>query len=291
MSSKGAIVGIGEILFDLLPQGAQLGGAPANFAYHVSCLGGEGVAVSAIGKDKLGEEVKSILSSKKLSAVLPEIDCPTGIVEVTLDSKGVPSYNIIQGVAWDNVPYTEEMKSLAKRTSAVCFGSLAQRSEVTGATVMSFIVDMPQDSLKVFDINLRQHYYSKEIVSASLEISDILKINDEEIAVISELMSLDSDPVKACRELISAYKLRFVILTKGGNGSDVITSDEYMTIASPEVEIADTVGAGDAFTAAFVYSYLNGKPLGECHRLANEISAFVCTKNGAMPEYDDSIKI
>lgn len=281
-----AIVGIGEILFDLLPQGPQLGGAPANFAYHISRLGGEGYAVSAIGKDGLGEKIKAILADKKLNAVIPETDFPTGVVEVALDSKGVPSYNIIRGVAWDNVPYTAEMKALAARTEAVCFGTLAQRSPVTRNTVQSFIADMPTGSLKVYDINLRQHYYSRELIGESLKISDVLKINDEEIRVVSELFNLGNDPLDACKALLKEFKLRLVILTKGGDGSDVISADEILSASVPDVPVTDTVGAGDAFTAAFVYAYLRGESLSDCHKLANEVSTFVCTRHGAMPDYE-----
>ena len=280
------IVGIGEILFDLLPAGAQLGGAPANFAYHVNQLGGHGVAISAIGKDALGEEVKTILGSKKLQAIIPEVACPTGVVNVTLDEKGVPTYTIIEGVAWDNVPYTPEMKAVAAEAVAVCFGTLAQRNPVTRKTILDFIADMPADSLKVYDINLRQHFFSKEIIETSLKVADILKINDEEILVVAKLLGLDGSPEEACRAILRLYGLRLVILTKGGDGSEVITEDTVLSVACPKVQIADTVGAGDSFTAAFIRAYLRGDTLTECHRLANEVSAYVCSKNGAMPDYD-----
>ena len=280
------IVGIGEILFDLLPAGAQLGGAPANFAYHVCRLGGRGVAVSAIGKDRLGEEVTTILASKKLEAVIPEVDYPTGVVHVDLDGRGVPQYTIVEDVAWDNVPYTPEMKELAVRAAAVCFGTLAQRSSVTRASIMKFIADMPDDSLKVYDINLRQHFYSREIIEDSLRVADILKINDEEIAVVSDLLGLETSPEKACRSLISIYDLRLVILTKGADGSEVVTPDAKYSVECPKVKIADTVGAGDSFTAAFVQAYLRGDSIEDCHNVANRISAFVCSRSGAMPDYD-----
>ena len=280
------IVGIGEILFDLLPTGAQLGGAPANFAYHVNQLGGHGVAISAIGKDALGEEVKTILAEKGLKAILPEVDCPTGVVNVTLDEKGVPTYTIIEGVAWDNVPYTPEMKAVASEACAVCFGTLAQRGTVTRQTILDFIADMPADSLKVYDINLRQHFFSKEIIETSLKVADILKINDEEILVVAKLLGLDGTPEEACRAILRLYRLRLVILTKGGDGSEVITEDTVLSVACPKGQIADTVGAGDSFTAAFIRAYLRGDTLAECHRLANEVSAYVCSCHGAMPAYD-----
>lgn len=282
------IVGIGEILFDLLPAGAQLGGAPANFAYHVCCLGGRGVAVSAIGKDDLGKQVKDILTSKRLEAVLPEVDYPTGVVKVSLDERGVPEYTIIEDVAWDNVPYTEEMKALAGTAAAVCFGTLAQRNPLTRATIMSFIGDMPEDSLKVYDINLRQHFYSREIIEASLKVADILKINDEEIGVVGELFGMEGEHEAICRVLIESYGLRLVILTKGAEGSDVITMGEKYSVECPNVKIVDTVGAGDSFTAAFIYSYLRGETIEDCHNIANRIAAFVCSRAGAMPPYEQA---
>ena len=286
MKEDRPIIGLGEILFDLLPSGAQLGGAPANFAYHVCRLGGRGVAVSAIGRDSLGEEVKAILASKKLEAVLPEVDYPTGVVKVALDERGVPEYTIIEDVAWDNVPYTPAMKELASNAAAVCFGTLAQRNPVTRATVMKFISDMPEDSLKVYDINLRQHFYSREIIEESLKVADILKINDEEIAIVGEMFGMEGGYEAICRIFIECYGLRLVILTKGAEGSEVITMEETYSLACPEVAIADTVGAGDSFTAAFVYAYLRGDSLADCHSLANRISAFVCSRSGAMPDYD-----
>lgn len=280
------VVGIGEILFDLLPAGPQLGGAPANFAYHVNQLGGKGIAISAIGKDALGEDIKRILASKGLEAILPEVDCPTGVVHVSLDEKGVPTYTIVEGVAWDNVPYTLEMKAVATQACAVCFGTLAQRNPVTRETIRAFIADMPTDSLKVYDINLRQHFFNKEIIEESLKVSDILKINDEEIVVVANLLGLKGTPEDACRAILRTYGLRLVVLTKGGDGSEVITEDRVLSVACPKVEIADTVGAGDSFTAAFIRAYLHGDSLEECHRLANEVSAFVCSRSGAMPAYD-----
>ena len=280
------VAGIGEILFDMLPDGARLGGAPANFAYHVNCLGGHGVAVSAVGRDALGVQVKSSLAAKGLEAVLPEVDYPTGVVNVSLDGHGVPEYEIVENVAWDNVPYTPEMKALAREARAVCFGSLAQRWPVTRATIMNFIADMPADSLKVYDINLRRHYYSRDIIESSLRVADILKINDVEIVEVAPLLGLSGSREQMCRELIGRYGLRFVILTKGGDGSEVVTAGELFMEKCPEVKIVDTVGAGDAFTAAFVNALLRGDSLAECHAVASRIAAFVCSRSGAMPDYD-----
>lgn len=278
------IIGIGEILWDMLPQGKQLGGAPANFAYHVCRMGGDGWAVSAISDDALGREIMAVLGEKDLNVCLSHVDAPTGTVAVTLDEAGVPSYEITEDVAWDMVPFSPEVKMLAKDAEAVCFGTLAQRSEISRGTIMKFIDAMPQDSLKVYDINLRQHYYSEEIIKRSLEVSDILKINDEELEIVSDIFALEGDQTDRCRKLMEMFSLRFVIFTKGSKGSDVVTMDKVDSIVPLDVEVVDTVGAGDAFTAAFIVSYLRGNPIEEAHRLAGEVSSYVCTKAGAMPE-------
>lgn len=279
-----AIIGLGEILWDMLPAGKQLGGAPANFAYHVCRLGGEGWAVSAIGKDANGQEIKDTLGSKKLNTLLSEVDFPTGTVEVTLNEKGVPTYNIIEGVAWDNIPFTPEMEKLAESCAAVCFGSLAQRNSISRKSILKFIQSAPVDALKIFDINLRQHYYTKEIIQDSLAMADILKINDEELDIVSELIGFAGSSTEKCHALISGFNLSLVILTKGAEGSDIVTMSEVLSHGAGDVEVVDTVGAGDSFTAAFTLSYLNGESLEAALKLASETAAYVCTKHGAMPE-------
>lgn len=278
------VVGIGEILWDMLPQGKQLGGAPANFAYHVCRLGGNGWAVSAISNDPLGNEINKILSTKKLYTALAEVSAPTGTVQVTLDAAGVPSYDITENVAWDMIPFTPALEEMAKETEAVCFGTLAQRSEISRNTIMKFISCMPADSLKVYDINLRQNYYSEEIIRKSLEVSDILKINDEELETVSALLGLEGTQTERCRTLVDMFNLRLVILTKGAEGSDVVTSDAVHTIVPEKITVVDTVGAGDAFTAAFIISYLRGDSVENAHKKAGEVSSYVCTKSGAMPD-------
>ena len=280
---KKVIVGIGEILWDMLPSGKALGGAPANFAYHAARLGEEGWAVSAVGDDALGREIRDIVADKRLNNIIATSDKATGTVEVELDDKGVPSYNIMEDVAWDNIPFTAEMEALAKRADAVCFGSLVQRMN-SRQTVLRFLRAMRPDALKVFDINLRQHYYNAEVIEESLRLADILKINDDEIGIVSRMFSLGEDATAACRELIARYGLDLVILTKGPDGSEVITSNQVIPQGTDDVEIVDTVGAGDSFTAAFVVSYLRGDTLTQAQRLASETASYVCSRKGAMPE-------
>lgn len=280
---KKIIVGIGEILWDMLPSGKALGGAPANFAYHAGRLGEEGWAVSAVGDDALGREILELVASKGLHSMIAVTDKPTGTVQVELDDRGVPAYSIMEDVAWDNIPFTPEMEELAKRADAVCFGSLVQRMN-SRPSVMRFIRAMRPDALKVFDINLRQHYYSSEVLEESLMLADILKINDEEIRIVAGMLGLSDDAVTACRELIGSFGLRLVILTKGPEGSEVITADKVIPQGVDDVEIVDTVGAGDSFTAAFTVAYLRGDTLAEAQRLASATASYVCSRKGAMPE-------
>ena len=280
---KKVIVGIGEILWDMLPSDKALGGAPANFAYHAARLGEEGWAVSAIGDDPLGHEILDVVNGKKLCHILSMTPQPTGTVDVKLDARGVPTYTIKEDVAWDNIPFTPEMEDLTRRADAVCFGSLVQRM-ASRASVVRFIRSMRSDALKVFDINLRQHYYSKEVIEESLRLSDILKINDEEIRTVADLLLLDGDDTAASRALIDRYGLRLVILTRGAQGSEVITAAEVIPQAAGKADIVDTVGAGDSFTAAFVVAYLRGDSLADAQRLASDTAAYVCSRKGAMPE-------
>ena len=247
MERKKVIVGIGELLWDMLPSGKAIGGAPANFAYHAGRLGEEGWVVSAVGDDALGHEILDVLDEKRLHSLVAMSEKPTGTVQVSLDAAGVPTYTIVEDVAWDHIPFTPKMQDLASRADAVCFGSLVQRNG-SRASVLKFLEAVPASALKVFDINLRQHFYTPEILQKSLEIADVLKINDEEIVILSEMFGLGSDPREACRKLIRQYSLRFVLLTKGAQGSEVISPDEVIPQGVGKVDVVDTVGAGDAFS-------------------------------------------
>lgn len=277
------IVGLGEVLWDMLPQGRQLGGAPANFAYHVSQLGYQGIIVSAVGNDALGNDIVKELDSHGIASRISIVDAPTGVVNVSVDDKGIPSYEIVENVAWDNIPYSEDLQYLASQAVAVCFGSLAQREVVSRDTIMQFIESLPPTCLKVFDINLRQRYYTREIIEWSLEHCDVLKLNDDELAIIKEMLettTLSDDSFVA--KLKQLYDLKIVILTCGEKGSSVYYDDEVNFELTPQVEVVDTVGAGDSFTAAFVATLLQGKSVVEAHRQAVATSATTCTHKGAI---------
>ena len=280
------IIGMGEALWDVLPTGKKIGGAPANFAFHVSQFGLPSCVVSAIGDDTLGNEIIENFTSKGLNQHIEKVPYPTGTVQVEIDQAGIPQYDIKENVAWDNIPYTEELEALAKRTKAVCFGSLAQRNIVSRTTINKFLDTMPKtdETLIVFDVNLRQGFYNKEILCNSMQKCNILKINDEELVTVSRMFGYPGiDLQDKCWILLGKYNLKMLILTCGINGSYVFTPGNVSFYPTPKVEVADTVGAGDSFTAAFIASIIKGKEIKEAHRLAVETSAFVCTKKGAMP--------
>lgn len=290
---KQSVIGIGEALFDVLPEGKKLGGAPANFAYHVSQFGIESCAVSAKGDDELGKELIAELDVHHLNYQIETVDYPTGTVQVSLDANGIPAYDIKEGAAWDNMPFTPALEEKAKNCTAVCFGSLAQRNEVSRNTIHRFLDTMPNEEgrYKVFDINLRQGFFTKEIITESIKRCNILKINDEELITISRLFGYPGiDLQNKCWLLLGKYNLKMLILTCGVNGSYVFTTGEVSYIETPKVEVADTIGAGDSFTGAFVASILRGKSVREAHELAVKVSAYVCTQNGAMPVLPEEFK-
>lgn len=280
------IIGMGEALWDVLPTGKKIGGAPANFAFHVSQFGLPSCVVSAIGDDSLGNEIIENFTSKGLNQHIEKVPYPTGTVQIEIDQAGIPQYDIKENVAWDNIPYTDKLEELAKQTRAICFGSLAQRNIVSRTTINKFLEKMPKsnDTLIVFDVNLRQGFYNKEILCNSMQKCNILKINDEELVTVSRMFGYPGiDLQDKCWILLGKYNLKMLILTCGINGSYVFTPGNVSFYPTPKVKVEDTVGAGDSFTAAFISSIIKGKEIKEAHRIAVETSAFVCTKKGAMP--------
>ena len=285
------IVGVGEVLWDCLPEGRKIGGAPANFAFHASQFGYESWAVSAIGNDALADETVAALDANGLNHALPRVDFPTGQVQVSLDEAGVATYDIREGSAWDNIPFTPELETLARRSRAICFGSLAQRSETSRRTIYRFLETAPADCMRIFDINLRQNFYNKEIICESLKRCNVLKINDEELVIIGRMFGYPGlDVENKCWLILGKYDLDMLILTCGINGSYVFSKGSMSYFETPNVEVADTVGAGDSFTGSFVASVLSGKPVAEAHRIAVNVSAYVCTQAGAMAVVPENLK-
>jgi fructokinase len=292
MANKRYVVGLGEVLWDVLPEGKKLGGAPANFAYHAGQFLGmdNTIAVSALGEDKLAEETIEALKEHGLNDLLPRVPYPTGTVQVQLDEQGIPTYDINENVAWDNIPFDDDIAQIARNCRAVCFGSLAQRNVVSRETIQKFLDATPADCLKIFDINLRQQFYTQEILRESFQRCNILKINDEELVLIGRMFGYPGlDIENKCWLILGKYNLDMLVLTCGTNGSYVFTPGHVSFQETPKVKVADTVGAGDSFTGSFVGSILNGKSVPEAHRTAVQVSAYVCTQNGAMPTYPEEL--
>ena len=295
MKMKYTIIGLGEILWDMFPAGKNLGGAPANFAYHAHALGHKGVIVSAVGDDELGHEIIEQLQHLCLTCDYIAIDKtkPTGTVSVYLDEKGQPTYTIHEGVAWDFIPNMPSLIALADKADAVCFGSLAQRSEVSRHTIRDFLDKVSSKPLRIFDVNLRQAFYTKAIIESSLQRANVLKINDEELPIIANLLDDFSakDEHRALKTLARHYDLRLVALTKGDKGSILYANEQFAThpgCASTQ-SIVDTVGAGDAFTAALAIGMLKGYDLERLNKEANCLAAFVCSRAGATPTLPDEL--
>lgn len=277
------VAGIGEVLWDMLPGGRQCGGAPANVIFHAVKLGAKGVVVSAVGKDADGDDLLDFLNSKGLDcSFIAKNDLPTGTVTVTLEN-GIPSYEIHQPVAWDAVPYSDAMEAMIPQLSAVVFGSLAQRDERSRGSLMKILKHPALKALKLFDINLRQKFYSREIIEESLRIADVLKLNDEECAVLAEMFGIAGDNREVVRELAARYSLKYVILTLGADGSTLFNGNDFAVYPVAKCEkIVDTVGCGDSFLAAWCVSILNGESADTAMRKATELSAYVAGHKGAM---------
>ena len=290
--SRGFVmVGLGEILWDLLPEGRKLGGAPANFAYHARVLGNRGLPASRVGSDEEGREIIASLGRLDIPGEQIQIDSlhPTGSVEVSLDHRGLPSYRIKKPAAWDFIAYTPQLADLAAQCDAVCFGSLAQRSPVSRRTIRQFLTALPPGALRVFDVNLRQDFYSAPLLRQSLEAAGLVKLNHEELPVLLDLLNLagggsgSKAEAADCRRLLGAFDLELVCLTRGERGSLLITPEREEEHPGFDVSVADTVGAGDAFTALLVHHVLRRTPLKEISAAVNRYGAWVATQEGATP--------
>ncbi len=284
MESNFVVAGIGELLWDVFPEGKRLGGAPVNFSYHCHQLGAGGYPVSAVGDDELGAEIRGVLVAEGVPDLHVSTDSahPTGTVQVTLE-QGKPRYEICEGVAWDHIPMAEDLKQLAHLADAVCFGSLAQRHEDSRTSIHAFLEATRPETLRIFDVNLRQAFFSKDLIAASLEHANILKLSDEELPVLGEMFGITGTVFEQLESLRRRFDLRLIAYTRGPEGSLLVT--EYETDSHPGVACTavDTVGAGDSFTAALCMGLLQNLPLPKINHHANQVASYVCSQAGATP--------
>ena len=294
MSTRPVIAALGEVLWDVFPDASHFGGAPANFACHAAAIGAEAWVVSAVGDDDLGHRAVATLQRHGVHTQTVAVDpqYPTGQVLVSINDAGVPTYKIAEERAWDHIAWSEKFIPLATRCDAACFGSLGQRSLESRATIRHFLRDTRGDALRVFDVNLRQHFHDRETLEESLRLASVLKLNDEELSKIAEMFQVfgDSD-----RELLGSlaahFELRLVALTLGPRGSVLFAAGEFDECPSPATEVVDTVGAGDAFTASLVTGFLRDLPLDAINRHANAVASYVCSQRGATPSLPGSLSL
>ncbi len=275
--------GLGEVLFDIYNGEAKLGGAPANFAFHAKQLGLDSVVVSAVGRDELGARARALLALNFLPALVPEVDHVTGGVEVVLSDQGVPSYNFWSDTAYDNLPVTPEFLELAAKTTVACFGTLAQRGVKTREAIVAFLEHMPNEKVRVFDVNLRGDFFNSATMAIGLDHTDIFKCNDDELPVLCRMCNVTDQTPDGFNTYLRSRGIDCFIYTEGARQSTVYLNDEVSVEPTAKVEAVDTVGAGDSFTASIVSLLIRGCSLKEAHKRAVAIAAYVCTQRGAMP--------
>jgi fructokinase len=283
------VIGIGEVLWDIFPaKNLQImGGAPANFVFHTAQMGLQSLLISAVGKDNLGLALRKELEQHQIKHHLQTTDYETGSVLVSLDLNGIPSYDIKEPVAWDFIDINENLVAAAKQAAAICFGSLAQRNEHSHKTILKIVNSTPSNALRILDINLRQHYYTKSIIESSMQACNVLKLNEEEIMQLPIILNWSVNKESSIITHINQYypNIHTLMLTKGAAGSSIYNQDGIClsSLGTPNTTIVDTVGAGDAFTAAFVACILKGHSIAAAHLKAVELAAFVCSQAGAIP--------
>ena len=283
------VIGVGEVLWDLLLTGPQLGGAPANFAYHAHALGAEAQVITRVGKDDYGREIIRRFHEMGLPETGVQIDetAPTGTAKVALSGDGLAHFTIQENVAWDSMAVTDEAVAVARRADAICFGSLGQRCEASRNTIQYLVAATPPDALRVFDINMRQQFYSRDVVEKSFRLANVLKLNDDELPRLADMFSLTGSTEDQIGQLAQTFSLRLVALTRGPNGSLLYQKDNgevrWSDCPSRPIKVVDTVGAGDSFTAALVLGLLRKMDLDEINTVANEVARYVCSQPGATP--------
>jgi fructokinase len=283
------VIGVGEVLWDLLLTGPQLGGAPANFAYHAHALGAHAQVITRVGKDDYGREIIRRFHEMGLPETGVQVDetAPTGTAKVALSGDGLAHFTIQENVAWDSIAATDKAVAVARSAHAICFGSLAQRSETSRNTIQHLITATPPNALRVFDTNLRQQFYSRDVIEQSLQLANVLKLNDDELPTLAAMFRLTGSTENQIEQLAQTFSLRLVALTRGPNGSllyQTINNEvRWSDCPSRPVKVVDTVGAGDSFTAALVLGLLRKMDLDEINTIANEVARYVCSQPGATP--------
>lgn len=286
MKTPALMVGLGEVLWDFLPSGRVLGGAPANFAYMASVLGNEGIVASRVGIDDLGCEAHEEMKRLGLNTSLLQRDSlhPTGTAEVSIDKRGQPNFTIKQPVAWDFLQWTAEWEELSAKADVVCFGSLAQRSPTSAVTIECFLRNTRKAALRICDINLRQSYYNCDVLWKSFQQADIAKLNEQELPQVSSLLNLGTGTEEIlAKRLLKECNLRLVCITRGDRGSLIVSDETVVEHQGFHVKVVDAVGAGDAFTACVAHHYMRGKSLPEISESANRFASWVATQPGATP--------
>lgn len=295
MTGRHQIVGLGEVLWDVFPAGPRFGGAPANFVCSAAGVGGNTVnasMVSAVGRDSPGEKGLEEFRKRSVDVThVAQLDLQTGQVLVQLDAQGQASYKFMEDTAWDNVPWTTGLQSLAEKADAVCFGTLGQRCDVSRDTIRQFIRSTPGGCLRILDINLRPPYWTNKVILESLPLANVLKLNSDELPIVASLLSLQGSEEELLRQMLRMFSFRLAALTRGAMGSLLLSmSGERSELPGQDIRVVDTVGAGDAFTAALSVGLLRNKPLAEVHSWADRIAAFVCTQAGATPDFPDEFR-
>jgi fructokinase len=296
MPNRPTVVALGEILWDVFPDGPKFGGAAANFACTTAELAA-GAAdiyiVGAVGPDPLGREAVELLASHGVDTAYVQLaDYPTGRVNVTLDHAGKPTFEIAENTAWDHVAWSNELNQLAQRADAICFGTLAQRSSTSRDTIRRFLQATRPECLRILDINLRPPFWTEEVVRESLELANVLKLNDTELPVLAGMLNLSGSSDEQLTSLLGHFNLRMVAFTRGADGATLLSSSgERSELPAEPVKIVDTVGAGDAYTAALAIGLLNGVPLAEINASGNRVAAFVCSQAGATPHFPRHLRI
>lgn len=286
------IVAVGEVLWDMLPSGRQLGGAPGNFVCHARALGAEGRLITQVGDDALGREVVERFVAKRISTETIGVDpmAPTGTVSVELSAEGQPTFTIHEGAAWDRLGVGDGATRAAAACDAICFGTLGQRSPVARESIRRLVSQAPVKSLRILDINLRAPYFDREVVEQSLRLANVLKLNDQELPILAGMLGLHGSVDEMLADLLGRCDLRLVALTRGAEGSIVLTPEGRSECAGLATDVVDTIGAGDSFTAAVALGVLKGWELDRINLAANRVAAYVCSQAGATPELTEEIK-